>query len=94
MDAKPEKYSFTVSGAKGETTELFAKMEGEGYLPVEEGSIDMILERSPPGPINLYTGGWVKDKVLEPWEMGDKLSGWATNRVQKTHKMSRSNHVH
>ncbi len=83
---EPEELKHMV--AKGETTELFAKMEGEGYLPVEEGSIDMILERSPPGPINLYTGGWVKDRVLEPWEMGDKLSGWATNRVQKTHMMS------
>jgi len=74
--------------AKGEIAELFAKVPGEGYLPVEAESLGFILEHSDPTNIQLYKGQWVESNVLQPWELGDKLSAWATNRVQKTHMMS------
>ncbi|MFH1664156.1 MAG: hypothetical protein ABH986_05100, partial [archaeon] len=73
--------------AKGETQEIFAKVD-DAFVEIEHHTADFILKNSPPGNIQVYTGEWVKDKVLTPWDFGDMLSGWATNRVQKSNVMA------
>ncbi len=68
---------------QGHAEELFAKIPGGTHVEVRPENVEFILKNSEPGDIQLYTGEWVKGKVFQPHDMGDLLSNWPANRVQK-----------
>ncbi|MBU2100202.1 hypothetical protein KKB11_03145, partial [Candidatus Micrarchaeota archaeon] len=67
---------------KGETRHLYVKVD-DTFVEIDHKTIDFIKQYHEPGEIELYSGSWVKDNVFQPEEMGDLMSDWGANRIQK-----------